>query len=517
MASFCGKCGSPLDPASSFCSNCGAPVPGGSPNAPAAQPGPESPVWGTAPAQPGPAIPDPGTAPVQVGPAGDPPAPKKRGPKPWVIALAVAAVLLTAVICLGVLTYFEVIEIPGVSDLMADLRGDDEEEEEDRKKEDTEEGKADGTTADAPETEAATEEATESMVVPVTLSGVLTRETYQRIDGTTGEIFILTLDKAMTFTPYPPFDAQYRDPVKTSRVQLLGGAFGLHTDKHVTVHGELTFATQDEHRETVLLQNCNVEITPNDEAYNRDHGLSDPTVPGTEVTVRLDESAGSGKTLNIRSGPGYSYDVVATVQNGATLTMYEEENGWARVDYGRGFGWCNIDVAGFYRAPSPAAAPGRIVDVSCSRHSGNGANGRVFTPEMAIDGNPDTCWMAAGGEGGSGNWIQFDFGGEKTLYGIQFLNGNLWDDRVNESDPPSDLYHINGRIKDFTLTFSDGSTKKFTAADVKELELSEYGENLFMFDSPVQTSFVRITVDSGYPGYKWDTVVCLAEFAAYFD
>lgn len=54
-----------------------------------------------------------------------------------------------------------------------------------------------------------------------------------------------------------------------------------------------------------------------------------PNTPGTIV------NAGSG--LNIRSGPGSSYEVVASAANGAAITVLEDSgNGWYKIDYGGG-------------------------------------------------------------------------------------------------------------------------------------------------------------------------------------
>lgn len=46
-------------------------------------------------------------------------------------------------------------------------------------------------------------------------------------------------------------------------------------------------------------------------------------------------NAGSG--LNIRSGPGSSYDIVASAENGAEIIIQEDAgNGWYKIDYGNG-------------------------------------------------------------------------------------------------------------------------------------------------------------------------------------
>ncbi|MGE4276140.1 MAG: SH3 domain-containing protein [Lawsonibacter sp.] len=54
-----------------------------------------------------------------------------------------------------------------------------------------------------------------------------------------------------------------------------------------------------------------------------------PNTPGTII------NAGSG--LNIRSGPGSSYEVIASAANGAAITILEDSgNGWYKIDYGGG-------------------------------------------------------------------------------------------------------------------------------------------------------------------------------------
>ncbi|MEA4934943.1 MAG: SH3 domain-containing protein [Lawsonibacter sp.] len=54
-----------------------------------------------------------------------------------------------------------------------------------------------------------------------------------------------------------------------------------------------------------------------------------PNTPGTIV------NADGG--LNIRSGPGSSYEVIASASNGAAITVLEDSgNGWYKIDYGGG-------------------------------------------------------------------------------------------------------------------------------------------------------------------------------------
>ena len=53
-----------------------------------------------------------------------------------------------------------------------------------------------------------------------------------------------------------------------------------------------------------------------------------PVAPNTPATIVNAENG-----LNIRSGPGPDYDVVASAQNGAKITILGEENGWYKIHY----------------------------------------------------------------------------------------------------------------------------------------------------------------------------------------
>ena len=68
---------------------------------------------------------------------------------------------------------------------------------------------------------------------------------------------------------------------------------------------------------------------------------------GETVVVRLNQAAGSGPILNVRSGPGSEYDVIAQIPDGSVVTRYRQENGWSYINYGSGYGWVNTSVAGF--------------------------------------------------------------------------------------------------------------------------------------------------------------------------
>ena len=155
-----------------------------------------------------------------------------------------------------------------------------------------------------------------------------------------------------------------------------------------------------------------------------------------------------------------------------------------------------------------------VKKVSCSSHAGNGKYGRKYGADMAIDGKPQTCWMAYGTPAGKGNWIKLDFGKKTTITGIKLINGNTWNGVYKGSfiDGYDKLYEKNGRLHAFTAEISDGWTFTGIAYDVNE---TEYETNIFYFDTPVETSYIKLYVVSGYKGYKYKNNVCIGEIQAF--
>lgn len=131
---------------------------------------------------------------------------------------------------------------------------------------------------------------------------------------------------------------------------------------------------------------------------------------------------------------------------------------------------------------------------------------RSFGANKAIDGYYDSCWCVnTYSYGGVGAKIRFDLADYSTVSGVKIINGNLY-------HPYDDIYRSNGQIRTFRLTFSDGSSKTFTASyNSSASSAYEY----FTFDAPVNTSSITLTVESAYAGVKYDTNVCLGEFSVY--
>ena len=63
------------------------------------------------------------------------------------------------------------------------------------------------------------------------------------------------------------------------------------------------------------------------------------TVPSATGTLTANKEAiivNAGDGLNIRSGPGSQYDVVASAENGSTVVVLEQSGDWTKINYGNG-------------------------------------------------------------------------------------------------------------------------------------------------------------------------------------
>ena len=68
-------------------------------------------------------------------------------------------------------------------------------------------------------------------------------------------------------------------------------------------------------------------------------GQKNPVSSGTRGRI-----VNAEKGLNIRSGPGKNFGVVASAQNGSTITILGEENGFYKINYsGSNIGYVSKD------------------------------------------------------------------------------------------------------------------------------------------------------------------------------
>lgn len=133
--------------------------------------------------------------------------------------------------------------------------------------------------------------------------------------------------------------------------------------------------------------------------------------------------------------------------------------------------------------------------------SSNMNSSRSFGADQAIDGYGNTCWCvntsSAAGAGGSFTVYLKE---KSKVSGISIINGNTY-------YPSEELYKLNGQVRNFKLTFSDGTVLRYEASF--NAATSQY--ETFRFSSPVVTDRITFTVESGYQGNTYTTNVCLGE------
>lgn len=109
-----------------------------------------------------------------------------------------------------------------------------------------------------------------------------------------------------------------------------------------------------------------------------------------------------------------------------------------------------------------------------------------YEPENVLDGRWSTVWVEDAPGSGTGEWIEISLGQTRTIARIGVVNGYGKGPRYRE----------NGRVRTAILTFSDGSIQQISLRDESDLQ--------YISVQPVATSFVRLTIQSAYPGSRWD-------------
>lgn len=81
------------------------------------------------------------------------------------------------------------------------------------------------------------------------------------------------------------------------------------------------------------------------------------------------------ETVNVRSGPGTSYDRIASVSRGAKVQVAAQENGWSFVNLGSQFGW----ISSSYLATTQPAAQTTQTTQKPVNNSGSGSGSSSST------------------------------------------------------------------------------------------------------------------------------------------
>ena len=119
--------------------------------------------------------------------------------------------------------------------------------------------------------------------------------------------------------------------------------------------------------------------------------------------------------------------------------------------------------------------------------------------ELAFDGDPETSWQDGVKGYGAGEWLlAYNSDGSAVKVSEVTIYNGYQNPKFNTAK--KDMYLVNSRVSDFTLTFDDGSTESFTLEDTKEPQT-------FRFKAR-ETCYVRFTVVDAYKGTKYkDTCV----------
>lgn len=130
-----------------------------------------------------------------------------------------------------------------------------------------------------------------------------------------------------------------------------------------------------------------------------------------------------------------------------------------------------------------ASAPGSLNVTATSSSTRAPLKAFSYAPANALDNNLLTAWIEGVPGPGIGEWIQCDFGREVKLNRVMMTPGYF---------KTAALWKQNNRLAAATLSFSDGSSRRFTFPDLMQMQTLDIGG--------VRTRFVRLVIDDYYPG-----------------
>ncbi len=142
-------------------------------------------------------------------------------------------------------------------------------------------------------------------------------------------------------------------------------------------------------------------------------------------------------------------------------------------------------------------APSKVAEVKSYAASSVYAadNDGNYEPVNVSDGLADSMWCEADAGDGSGQWLEFDFGGAKSVSKLRIINGNGYSFGMNMK--------ANAATK-ATLTFDGGSPQTI------DLKASSLEQTISL--SPTTASKVRITFDEIRKGKEYNDL-CVSEAA----
>jgi hypothetical protein len=113
-----------------------------------------------------------------------------------------------------------------------------------------------------------------------------------------------------------------------------------------------------------------------------------------------------------------------------------------------------------------------------------------YGPESLFDKANDTAWVEGVPGQGIGEWIVVEFDRLRLVKAIEINNGYNKD---------RDIYQKNSRIKEFKLEFSEREKRNVTLKDTGTPQPIPLPK-----DQPLKAYWVKLTIESVYPGIKFD-------------
>lgn len=121
--------------------------------------------------------------------------------------------------------------------------------------------------------------------------------------------------------------------------------------------------------------------------------------------------------------------------------------------------------------------------------------------ELAFDGDIETSWQDGVKGYGVGEWLlAYNSDGSAVKVSEVTVYNGYQNPKFNTAK--KDMYLVNSRVSDFTLTFDDGTSESFTLEDIKEPQTFKFKER--------ETCYIRFTVGGAYKGTKYKDT-CITE------
>jgi hypothetical protein len=118
-----------------------------------------------------------------------------------------------------------------------------------------------------------------------------------------------------------------------------------------------------------------------------------------------------------------------------------------------------------------------------------------YRPELAFDGEGETCWVENDSSDGIGEWIEGDFANKVMVREIAVINGYS----------KKDYYEKNNRARSLKVVFQPSGQNV-----VLNLRDGESGLQRCALETPIECASVRLIIDDVYHGWKYKDT-CIAE------